>query len=129
MSYTHQIEMRAQTPTGLISTSRTYTASGHAGVDAESIANGQTAFLINIAIDVSAVKSLIIKSDQDITIKTNSSGSPDDTLTIEANKEYAWNEDSLDTLLLTVDVTKIYVANASGSTATLTIDCIQDSTP
>lgn len=125
----HIIRMNAITPSGEISTTRTYTATGHAAIVGETIADGQTAKQINIAIDVSALKSIIIKSDQDITIKTNSSGAPDDTLAIEANKEYSWNEDSLDACQLGTDVTTIYVANASGSTATLTIDAIQDATP
>lgn len=124
----HIIRMSAQTPSGEIATTRTYTATGHASI-AETIADGQTAKQINIALDVSALKSIIIKSDQDITIKTNSSGSPDDTLAIEANKEYSWNEDSLDSCQLGTDVTAIFIANSSGSTATLTIDAIQDATP
>lgn len=116
------------TPSGEIATTRTYTATGHASV-AESIANGQTALQINIAIDVSALKSLVIKSDQTVTIKTNSSGSPDDTLVIEAGVEYSWNEDSLDACQLGTDVTTIFVANASGAAAALVIDAIQDATP
>lgn len=116
------------TPSGEFSTTRTYTATGHVSI-AESIADGQTARQITIAIDVSALKSLYIKSDQAITIKTNSSGSPDDTLVLEANKEYSWNEDSLDACQLGTDVTAIFVANASGSAAALVIDAIQDATP
>jgi len=128
MSYSHVFDFSVQTPSGQITTQRTYTGTGHAAI-AEAIADGQTAKQINIAIDVSALKSIVIKSDQNITIKTNSSGSPDDTLTIEANKEYSWNEDSLDTCQLGTDVTTIFIANASGSEATLTIDAIQDATP
>lgn len=128
MSYTHVKNFSAETPSGQVTSQRSYSASGHVGI-AEAIADGQTAFLINLAIDVSEVVSLIIKSDQDITIKTNSSGSPDNTLALEANKEYNWDEDHLDALKLTVDVTKIYVANASGEESNLTIDCIQDATP
>lgn len=128
MAYTHVKNFSAETPSGPITTQRSYSASGHAAI-AEAIADGQTAFLINIAIDVSTVKSIIINCDQNITIKTNSSGSPDDTLAIEANKQYDWDEDSLHALKLTVDVTKIYVANASGAAANLLIDVIQDATP
>ena len=128
MSYSHIVRNRIATPSGEVANDRTYSASGHAAI-AEAVANGETAKLINIAIDVSTVKAIVINSDQDSTIKTNSSGAPDDTLAIPADAEYSWNEDSLHALKLTVDVTKIYVANASGATANLTIDVIQDATP
>ena len=95
----------------------------------ESVATGQTAFLINVAIDVSEVKALFIVSDQDVTVKTNSSGAPDNTISLLANRPLSWDPNSYFANLLTVDVTKIYVANASGSAATLQIYVLQDATP
>lgn len=93
------------------------------------IATGQTAFLVNLAIDVSDLKSLFIVCDQAVTIKTNSSGAPDNTLTLIANQPLVWYNGSYYTNLLTVDVTKIYVANSSGATANLYIFALQDPTP
>lgn len=126
--YQHQFKSSIFTPSGEIITDRIYSAAGHVGV-VESIANGQTNFVVNLAIDVSAVKSIVIVSDQNITVKTNDNSTPDNTLTLVAGKEYSWNTDSLQSLLLTADVTSLHVANASGETATLTLDCILDPSP
>lgn len=95
----------------------------------ESIADGQTAKAITLAIDVSAVSLLVIYSDKDITIKTNSSGSPDDTLTVSAGVPLIWYTGCGTTFFLGTDTTVIYVANASGSEAALQISGLQDATP
>lgn len=85
------------------------------------------------AIDVSALKSLYILSDKDITIKTNSSTEPDDTLTIKANVPFDWHTTKGFTNPLTVDVVSIYVtrtgAGAGTGSGTLKIRALQDSTP
>lgn len=104
--------------------------SGSMLIDGETVANGQTAFAINVALDVSACKGFAIVSDQDITIKTNSSGAPDNTLTLKANEPYIWSgANDPNAFLLTVDVTKFYVANSSGSTATIYCAETHDPTP
>jgi hypothetical protein len=70
------------------------------------------------AADVSTIVSLAISSTTAATIKTNSSGSPDDTLTLVANKPIIWNTDMLATLgvacPLTVDITTgLFITNAA----------------
>jgi hypothetical protein len=82
-----------------------------------------------VAIDVSTVKSIVLASDQDVTVKTNDAGTPDDTIALKAGVPYVWNTDSYDTLLLTVDVTAFHVVNASGEEATLEMECLVDPTP
>lgn len=95
----------------------------------ESIANSQTDADIVVAIDVSAVKAFYIRSSQDVTVETNDGSSPDDTLSLLANRPYIWDEDDYDSFLLTADVTVLYITNASGSTADIEIRVLQDATP
>jgi len=93
------------------------------------VADESTDLAANVAIDFSAVKLLYIVSDQDLTIETNDGSSPDDTLTLVANKPLVWFEDCGYTNPLSADVTAVYLTNASGTDATLNIKVLQDATP
>lgn len=106
-----------------------YTATGPIGIDGETVTNGQTDKQINISFVVAAVKSFYIKSDQDITIETNSGSEPADTLTLTANKAYEWTVDDEDEFAFGTDVTAFFVTNASGATATIHCQGVQDLTP
>lgn len=84
--------------------------------------------LVAAVIDVSQMKLLYISSDQDITIETNNSSAPADTLTITANKPLLWYEGyGLDNPLGT-DVTALYITRAAGDSATVKIRCMVDAT-
>lgn len=129
MAFTHT-NTRSVRDDGGRTIERSSTYSGGASVDiAETIVTASTDFLINIAIDVSAVKSFYIVSDVAVTVETNSGSAADNTLVLKAGVPYQWDTDSYDTFKLTADVTKIYVTNVSGSTSNLFIKCIQDPTP
>lgn len=93
------------------------------------IADGQTAKQINVAIDVSALKLLFISSDKDVTIETNNSSTPDDTIEITANVPLLWTPDCGFACPLSADVATLYLANASGAEAALKIRTLQDATP
>lgn len=84
---------------------------------------------VDVAIDISTVLGIVIHSSQAVTVETNSSSAPDDTLTLIANKAYEWEENSYDDLILTVDVTKLYLTNAGSSAATFKIRTVTDPTP
>ncbi len=108
---------------------KTYEKTGEAGFFEEPIAVG-TNIPVGLSLDVSAVESCIIYSDRVVTIKTNSSGSPTDTLVMKAGIGYRWNKDSYDTFKLTGDITGgLYVTNASGGGALLTFHAVIDPTP
>jgi len=112
-----------------VSRENTFTGTGSASVVGESIADSTTDGLVAFALDVSQVKAIYIKSDQDITIETNSSSAPDNTLALKSNIPYVWYTNKYDALVFTADITKIYVTNASGSAATLDIEAVYDATP
>lgn len=69
---------------------------------------------------------VFILSDQAMTLKTNSSGAPDDTIVLVANVPYIWTTDSYDSVQITADVTALYMTNASGSAASLRIESLVD---
>jgi hypothetical protein len=95
----------------------------------EPLAAPVTNYLINIAVDVSELSSLLIYSDVACTIKTNSSGSPDNTITVAAGKPVVWYTGCGLACPLTVDVTKIYVTVGGSTAGTLKIRALQDATP
>jgi hypothetical protein len=72
-----------------------------------------------IAIDVSEAKVVSILADQALTIKTNSSGAPQETITLTANRPRIWQAG--DAALFAGDVASIFVTNASGSDTDLKI--------
>lgn len=84
------------------------------------IAANQTDHEIVLAIDVSQVRAIHIQSDQDCTLETNSGSAADDTIALKANIPYQWCTNDYNSLLLTVDVTKIYITN----TTALTLDIL-----
>ena len=110
-----------------ITSSTTHTGT-MVSMPAETCPTGSATQLI-FPIDVSAVKAFSVLSTQNVTLKTNSSGSPDNTIALIANKPYTWTASMYDTFKLTTDVTSIYIANTSGSSADVTIMMIIDSTP
>ncbi|HAP39454.1 MAG TPA: hypothetical protein DCQ94_06820 [Nitrospira sp.] len=77
-----------------------------------------------VSIDVSQLKSLFLTSTRDVTVKTNSTGSPDNTIELKAGKPAIWWENCGWDCQLTVDVTDFYVANASGQSATIQLRTI-----
>lgn len=96
----------------------------------ETIAGGATNTQVNLAIDNSELISLFIYCDRDLTIKTNSSGAPDNTINLRAGEPLHWHENAyFANPVVAADVTKIYVTLAAGDDATLIVETIQDATP
>jgi hypothetical protein len=95
------------------------------------VAAGQTVET-DITLVRSKMKSLYMESDQDIAVKTNSSGAPDDTVNLSADVFNIWWTGS--TYFPTnpfshADVTKLYLVNSGGTDATFKLRAIVDSTP
>ena len=88
---------------------------------AETVVDSATNTPFLIAIDVSALKHFTMVSDYAVTVYTNeaSTGSPQESFTLAAGVPVVWN--SGDTAIFAGDVDSIFVTNASGDDATLTI--------
>lgn len=81
---------------------------------------------ILLAIDISLLKLIVISSDRNVTIETNSASAPDDTLTLVAGIPYIWADGDYNALLLTDDVARIFVTNATSSPANIQILALVD---
>lgn len=98
------------------------------------VAESQADQLLAIALDVSGIKGLYFHCDQDIIIKTNNLGAPDDTITLVADEVLEWHKFASGTEYnsnpLGTDVTEMHLVTGdlSGATANLTIIVVQDAT-
>ena len=88
---------------------------------------------IACTIDVSALKSLYISSDEDVTVSTNANiaGAADDTLLITADKPLVWYDGCglPNPFASGVDVTSIFVARLIAGAAAFEMRIQQDPTP
>lgn len=122
MSLSHSVGKSVTTNGITVSSSLSYTGVTSVGVsDTVAIT---TNFEVDIAFLVAKVVSIAMLSDQVLTIKTNSTGSPGDTITTVANDAYIWNTDSQNTLKFTADVTKLYITNASSAVANFSLQVL-----
>ncbi len=97
----------------------------------EPIPDGSTDLAVGWGnVDVSEMKGVFMVSDQDLTLKTNSSSTPDDTINLVAGKPYFWSAGLSMPNPLSTDVTGgLFVTNSSGQEANLIIRMGQDPTP
>ena len=123
----------ATTPLASRSRSQALTANRIQDIDltgASAIPDSTTNQLLNVAWVRAQLAGIYIVSDQVVTIKSNSSGSPDDTLVLAANVPVHWYPARYHTKpFATADVTKLYVTNASGQPANITGYVADDATP
>jgi hypothetical protein len=109
-------------------------AGGGQVVISEPIADGATDLEVACVLDVSQVKFFALKATQDIVVKTNSAGAPDNTFTLDANSPYlfpasqgeVWAD--TDPAAITTDITALFVTNASGVDTVLSVDAVYDPT-
>lgn len=90
-------------------------------IRAVDVPDATTDLAIGLAFVLANVKGLFIWSDKDLTLETNSSSTPQESLAVKANKWTAWHPDMLFAIgdLFAGNVTEVYVTNASGATAKL----------
>lgn len=104
-------------------------SSGEVNIDETVPASSNIVVACNI--DVSALKSIYISSDQTVTLTTNDDGTPDDTLVITADKPLVWYTgcglpNPFDSA---VDVVTIKATRGSAGNAALKIRVVQDVSP
>lgn len=126
MSITHTLKLSV-TGTKTVLTSVDYSGDGALSQNL-TIADSVTDQEVAITIDVSQIQSFFMNSTKALTVETNNASTPTDTIVLVADTPYIWRTGDYHTLLLTADVTKLFLTNASGSTATFTLECVYDST-
>lgn len=112
MAVTHAITVTSADDSG-----RTLTLTGTAvssnreiGVS-QAIIAAQTNLLVPMSYLVANLKSIFILSDQNCTVKTNSSGAPQETITLVAGIPFVWQYQSGVAVPFAGDVTAWYVTN------------------
>ena len=111
-----------------VTTTNILTGSSYQGID-EEVADSETNKEIIFTLDYSAATLFYVNSTQNVTFETNDGEAPANTLNLLANIPYIWYTGKYDTLKITTDITKVFITNASGSTATIRIEAITDATP
>ena len=109
--------------------SRTFSGSSVTPMVDEDVATAQTDYEIVVAVDVSAIQCIMIVSTEDVLFETNDGTTPDDTISLLADVPYIWDTDSYFVNLLTVDITSVFITNASGATANIKMFGVTDATP
>lgn len=110
-----------------ISANRTISSGTKVTID-ETIPASTTNQLVAFTLDVSQCKAFSMISTVNMTVKTNSSGSPADTVVLAANIPYVWTNDDYTTFKLGTDVTALYITNATTGAGTFTLISLADPT-
>jgi hypothetical protein len=119
--FTHTLGTSYHTDAGTIaSVTAIYVADSESNLD-DTVPGSTTNKEFDLSITKSDVVSMIMYSNQAVTIKTNSSSSPSDTISLATNMPLVWNTDSPVAIPLAGPVTKIYVTNAGVTAAALKI--------
>ena len=93
------------------------------------IPNGTSNLAVDYEIDISQLKMFVMVCNKALTIKTNSSGSPQETIVLVADKPFVWVAGAGIAIPFAGDVTTIFLSNASGAAAVLNIRTLIDATP
>jgi len=125
--FTWTFGVNIHTDAGTItSTTDSYTADSD--IDFVNVFNaGSSNSEIDIAATLANLKALYLYADQDMTVKTNSAGSPADTINLKAKKQVTWNTDSIFAKPYTTNVTKMFVSCTN--TTVLRVGFLADQTP
>lgn len=111
-----------------INTTASKTVSGNVSLE-ETFPTGTTNGAMTIAFPATGLKMLCICSDKDVTVKTNSSGSPQETWNLKANQAFLWVENNPGSVPVAGAITAMYVTNSSGADATVKVIAGWDATP
>lgn len=127
---THKITHRVEAGGETIQQTSEVTADQETNVEV-TVAGSTTDDQVDVAIDISDLKSIYMETDQDLTVETNSGSTPDDTFTLKANMPMTWNTDSSlpNPFASATDVTALYLTNAGSTAATFRMKVLQDVTP
>lgn len=88
----------------------------------ETVAGSTTNQELVCAVDVSKAKCVaMLAKGADLTVKTNSTGSPDDTINLTDGEALIWKSGGYFDNPLTVDVTKFYLTNADTADVTFSL--------
>jgi hypothetical protein len=124
---THNLNLRYDDAAAIVVSK---TAGAEQNVEETIPADSTDLLLVGLTIDVSALKSIYIKSDKALTLETNSSSAADETLTLGADTPIIWYDGMPAAMKpFQQDVTALYVTEGASVDANLIIKTLQDPTP
>ena len=82
---------------------------------------GSVNFQVVLAFPVAGIQSMVIDASANVTIKTNSTTAPGDTIALNANYGIFWGIGGLPARPLSVDVTSFYVSNPGAVDCTFNV--------
>lgn len=97
----------------------------------EVVPGPSTNLQLTYTLDVSAAKSIFLLCDQDLTVKTNSTGAPAATVSLKADVPLWWDSEAayFTNPFGSTDITTLYVTTAATEDATFYLEVLRDSTP
>lgn len=127
MAVTHSIRYSYNDGSETINNTVTETSEAEINIDLSApIANDtQVAF----AAVRSRMKMFFMVSDQDLTVETNSSSAPDDTISLIANVPFIWHNTGPEANPFSADITALFLTNASAAAAAFKLRMVIDATP
>jgi hypothetical protein len=119
--FTHQITNTYATDEGnAVSAASKYTGTAEVGFDG-TVAAATDLVEVDISWTRANVHALLLYSSQALTIKTNNSTTPIDTITLAANQAIVWGSDHVEANPVAHDVTKLFLSNDTENIATVKI--------
>ncbi len=118
MAVTHQVlRQYADTSSNRIQLSEIISGGTEKNLDKSMAVGTDTA--VAFTLDRTILQSLCLSSDVALTIKTNSSGSPTDTIVLVAGQALVWTlaTDTLAKCPITATITSLFITNAAGGPA------------
>jgi hypothetical protein len=123
MPFTHKVGITFSNDAGAITTTTdTYLSDSEVNLD-EIVVPGATNQEYDVLITVANIKDMVLMSTQPLTVKTNSSSAPQETITLAANKQLVWTVDHPEAKFFAGNITKFFVTNTSALNATLKFRC------
>ena len=111
-------------------TTATVTVSGEGDQNIEVAVPGSTTdYHVLASIDVSQLALIYILADKALTLKTNSTSTPADTISLAVDKPFLWYSGCGLTMPFTVDITTLYLTNGTAGTGNVELHFQYDATP
>ncbi|SRR6266704_3225666 len=116
--FTHTIGLTYKNDAGtVIGTSVAYVDDAEVNLE-DTVPAGTTNKQFDLPITVANIKSMVIFSTQDLTLKTNSINAAQETITLKAGKGEIWTVDSVAPLPFAGNITKFFCTNSGLADAT-----------
>lgn len=128
MTFTVSVNVGGQTRTYRKTATATDPVNTNAGPI--TVPNGASNQQISLAgVDISQCKGVFIASDQDVLVEFNSNTGTGGAINLESNIPYMWQVGDVNALVISADITAVYVTNASGADAEVYFYFLHDATP